>query len=74
MTVAGLGTGDPASVPIQTREMLANADYVIGSPAALSVARRWIRSVELPLHADNREGVGQSHWCGTSAPASGPWW
>ena len=54
VTVAGLGTGDPASVPIQTREMLANADYVIGSPDALSVARRWIRSVELPLHADNR--------------------
>ena len=54
VTVAGLGTGDPASVPIQTREMLANADYIIGSPAALSLARRWIRSVELPLHADNR--------------------
>ena len=54
VTVAGLGTGDPVSVPIQTREMLANADYVIGSPAALAVARRWIRSVELPLHADNR--------------------
>lgn len=54
VTVAGLGTGDPASVPTQTREMLANADYVIGSVAALVVARRWIRSVELPLHADNR--------------------
>ena len=54
VTVAGLGTGDPASVPMQTREMLANADYVIGSPAALSVASRWIRSVQLPLHADNR--------------------
>ena len=54
VTVAGLGPGDPASVPMQTREMLANADYVIGSPAALSVARRWIRSVELPLRADNR--------------------
>jgi len=54
VTVAGLGTGDPALVPMQTREMLSNADYVIGSPAALSVARRWIRSVELPLRADNR--------------------
>ena len=54
VTVAGLGTGDPASVPIQTREMLANADYIIGSPAALTLARRWIRSVELPLRADNR--------------------
>ena len=54
VTVAGLGTGDPASVPMQTREMLANADYVIGSPAALTLARRWIRSVELPLQADNR--------------------
>ena len=54
VTVAGLGTGDPASVPIQTREMLANADYVIGSPDALAVARRWIRSVELPMRADNR--------------------
>lgn len=54
VTVAGLGTGDTASVPMQTREMLANADYVIGSPAALAVAHRWIRSVELPLRADNR--------------------
>ena len=54
VTVAGLGTGDLASVPMQTREMLANADYVIGSPDALSVARRWIRSVELPLRAENR--------------------
>ncbi len=54
VTVAGLGTGDPALVPMPAREMLANADYVIGSPAALSVARRWIRSVELPLRADNR--------------------
>ena len=54
VTVAGLGTGDAAAVPMQSRELLANADYVIGSPAALSVARRWIRSVELPLHADNR--------------------
>ena len=54
VTVAGLGTGDSAAVPMQTREMLANADYVIGSPAALSVARRWIRSVELPLRDDNR--------------------
>ena len=53
-TVAGMGTGDPASVPMPAREMLANADYVIGSPAALSVARRWIRSVELTLNADNR--------------------
>ncbi len=54
VTVAGLGQGDPAAVPMQTREMLANADYVIGSPATLSVARRWIRSVELPLRPDNR--------------------
>ncbi|MXZ92121.1 MAG: hypothetical protein F4W95_06995 [Chloroflexi bacterium] len=54
VTVAGLGPGDPAAVPIQARELLANADYVIGSPAALAVARRWIRSVELPLRADNR--------------------
>ncbi len=54
VTVAGLGAGDPASVPMPTREMLANADYVIGSPAALTVARRWIRSVELTLNADNR--------------------
>lgn len=54
VTVAGLGPGDTSTVPVQTRELLANADYVIGSPGALSVARRWIRSVELPLHADNR--------------------
>ena len=52
--VAGLGPGDPALVPQQARELLANADYVAGSPAALDVARRWIRSVELPLRRDNR--------------------
>lgn len=54
VTIAGLGTGDPGSVPMTTREMLANADYVIGSPAALAVARPWIRSVELTLNPDNR--------------------
>ncbi len=54
VTVAGLGPGDAASVPMQTRELLSNADYVIGSPAALALARRWVRSVELPLRADNR--------------------
>ena len=54
VTVAGLGPGDTAAVPLQTRELLANADYVVGSPAALDLARRWIRSVELPLHAGNR--------------------
>ncbi len=54
ITVAGLGAGDQASIPMPTREMLANADYVIGSPEALALARRWIRSVELPLNPDNR--------------------
>lgn len=54
ITVAGLGAGDQASIPMPTREMLANADYVIGSPDALALARRWIRSVELPLNPDNR--------------------
>ena len=55
VTVAGLGTGGRESVPVQVREMLSNADYVIGSPAALAAARPWIRAVELPLQADNRE-------------------
>ena len=54
ITIAGLGPGDQQSVPMPTREMLANADYVIGSPDALAAARHWIRSVELPLNADNR--------------------
>ena len=54
VTVAGLGTGDPASVPVPARELLANADYVIGSDAALSAARRWVRAVELPLRPGNR--------------------
>lgn len=55
ITVAGLGTGDRESVPTRTRELLSNADYVIGTSQALDVARPWIRSVELPLRADNRE-------------------
>ncbi len=55
VTVAGLGTGDRASVPTATRELLSNADYVIGSQAALAAARPWIRSVELELRPDNLE-------------------
>ena len=35
ITVAGLGTGNTAEVPMQTRELLANADYVVGSDQAL---------------------------------------
>ena len=54
VTVAGLGTGDPDSVPAPVRELLANADYVIGSAAALALARPWIRAVALPLRPDNR--------------------
>ncbi len=55
ITVAGLGAGDGAAVPTATRELLSNADYVIGSAAALAVAHPWIRSVELELRSDNRE-------------------
>ena len=55
VTVAGLGTGDRQTVPTATRELLSNADYVIGSQAALAVARPWIRSVELELRPDNRD-------------------
>ena len=55
VTVAGLGTGDRQGVPIATRELLSNADYVIGSQPALAVARPWIRSVELELRPDNRD-------------------
>ena len=54
-TVAGLGAGDRQAVPIATRELLSNADYVVGSQSALAVARPWIRSVELELRPDNRE-------------------
>ena len=55
VTVAGLGTGDRQQVPTTTRELLSNADYVIGTQAALAVARPWIRSVELELRPDNRD-------------------
>ena len=55
VTVAGLGTGSRDSVPTAARELLSNADYVIGTQAALAVARPWIRSVELELRPDNRE-------------------
>ena len=54
-TVAGLGTGSRESVPTATRELLSNADYVIGSQDALAVARPWIRTVDLELRPDNRE-------------------
>ena len=50
----GNGRAGP-SVPTTTRELLSNADYVIGTQAALAVARPWIRSVELELRPDNRE-------------------
>ena len=55
VTIAGLGAGDRQGVPTATRELLSNADYVIGSPDALAVARPWIRSVELELRHDNRD-------------------
>ena len=55
ITVAGLGVGDRRGVPTATRELLSNADYAIGSPDALAVARPWIRSVELELRPDNRD-------------------
>lgn len=55
ITVAGLGAGGGPGVPTATRELLSNADYVIGSEAALAVAHPWIRSVELELRSDNRE-------------------
>ena len=55
ITVAGLGAGNRESVPTRTRELLSNADYVIGTLQALDVARPWIRSVELPLRTDNRD-------------------
>ena len=55
VTVAGLGTGSRESVPTTARDLLSNADYVIGTQAALAVARPWIRSVELELRPDNRE-------------------
>ena len=55
VTVAGLGTGDRQGVPTATRELLSNADYVIGTRSALVAARPWIRSVELELRTDNRD-------------------
>ncbi len=55
ITVAGLGAGARQAVPTATRELLSNADYVIGTQAALAVARPWIRSVELELRPDNRD-------------------
>ena len=55
ITVAGLGVGDRPGVPTATRELLSNADYVIGSQSALAVARPWIRAVELELRPDNRD-------------------
>ena len=55
ITVAGLGVGDRPGVPTATRELLSNADYVIGSQPALAVARPWIRAVELELRPDNRD-------------------
>ncbi len=55
VTVAGLGLGNRQGVPTATRELLSNADYVIGSQPALAVARPWIRAVELELRPDNRD-------------------
>ena len=58
VTVAGLGVGgvggDADAVPLRTRELLSNADYVAGAADALAIARRWIRGVELEMRSDNR--------------------
>ena len=59
VTVAGLGVGgvaaaDADTVPLRTRELLANADYVAGTGDALAIARRWLRGVALEIRTDNR--------------------
>lgn len=65
VTVAGLGVGGVAdanvvadsnadAVPLRTRELLSNADYVAGTAAALDIARRWLRGVALEMRPDNR--------------------
>ena len=57
ITVAGLGNGDPAAVPLQVRELIAFADYTAGDAVALELVRPWIRGLELVIRPDNREEV-----------------
>lgn len=57
VTVIALGDGGVASVSPQARELIAFADYVAGEPAALDLARPWIRGLEAEIRPDNLEEV-----------------
>ena len=67
VTVAGLGTGSRDSVPTTACELLSNADYVIGTQAAL--ARADTLGGERALHREELfKPAGP-----TPAPPCGPW-
>ena len=55
LNIVALGDGSPESVSSSARDLLNQADYVVGEPAALEVVRRWVRGVKLVLNDDNAE-------------------
>lgn len=55
VTVIALGDGDPDSVPMRARELIAFADYTAGEAAALDLVRPWIRGLEAEIRAGNTE-------------------
>ena len=57
VTFAGLGDGEPSQILSSVRDILAFADYTVGDPAALELARPYIRGIELVLDEDNAEEV-----------------
>ena len=57
LNIVELGDGDPHRVSETVKDLLKQADYVVGTPAALEVVRRWGRGVELALSPDNAEEI-----------------
>lgn len=57
LNVVELGDGDPHRVAASVKDLINQADYVVGEPAALDMVRGWVRGVELVLNGENSEEV-----------------
>ena len=57
LNIVELGDGGPLSVAASAKDLINQADYVVGEPAALDVVRGWVRGVELVLDGVNTEEI-----------------
>ncbi len=57
LNVVELGDGDPRRIADSVKDLINQADYVVGEPVALDMVRPWVRGVELVLNVDNSEEI-----------------